>query len=713
MPVNRPHIFPLTLVLANRGAPPLIIPNIIGLPDMGPRSAAEAWPVGYGNVALAANGGVATASSGSGMSAAIDGDRLGAGGIWWADGTSAAFPDWLQVDFPTACTIDEIDVITAQDNYPSPVNPTEATTFTLYGITDFQVQYWTGSAWANVPGGSVTGNNKVWTRFGFPAITTTSVRVLVSAVPAGYDHSLIVELECWGMAGAAITEKAAITAAPSTASERWPPHSNVALSTAGTTASASSTLNSNYSPDNLINGDRKAVSWGSPGGGWADVDTTFPDWVRLDFAGARTIDEVSVFCLQDDPAHAVDPTEGLLFTLFGVTDLYVEYWDGAGWTAIPGASVSGDYHVWKRFQFSPILTTAIRVNTTASVDGRSYLVEVEAMGSDPAANEQVSVAFAVLAGETAPSTEATALAIASALNEAAPSTAAQTLGIASSLNEAAPATESVAVVVQVPAVNEAAPTTEALTLLAASTSAEAAPTTSAVGVVIATSANEAGPTTSTTPVLISTTSAETGPSTEALALTVAPGTINEAAPTTQAVAVALLLTTINEAGPTASATALTIQTTSAESGAGALALVVAIDSVVAETGPATESVDLFASIIAIEAFTGSENASITATSAISVSAAESGLPLEGFAITIIPPVAKLAQTAFTSSESVSIRLVVLIYPQDDLTSAVIPATVSTTPVVVTAPTTTPIGVSASSSVAITPQADESTIIVPR
>ena len=90
-------------------------------------------------------------------------------------------------------TIGEIDVFTKQDNYTSPSDPTPAMTFTQYGITDFDVQYWNGSGWVTVPNGSVTGNNHVWRTFSFPAVTTGRVRVLVHNALSGY--SVVTEIE--------------------------------------------------------------------------------------------------------------------------------------------------------------------------------------------------------------------------------------------------------------------------------------------------------------------------------------------------------------------------------------------------------------------------------------------------------------------------------------------------------------------------------------
>jgi hypothetical protein len=105
------------------------------------------------------------------------------------------YPDWVQIDFNGSKTISEIDVFTIQDNYSSPVEPTDAMTFSLYGITAFDVQYWNGAAWVTVPGGSVIGNNKVKSKFTFSPITTSKIRVLVNNALASY--SRIIEIESY------------------------------------------------------------------------------------------------------------------------------------------------------------------------------------------------------------------------------------------------------------------------------------------------------------------------------------------------------------------------------------------------------------------------------------------------------------------------------------------------------------------------------------
>ena len=155
------------------------------------------------NVAAAANGATATASSvyggGFGAAGAIDGDRLGTGwgsGGGWNDATRSAWPDSLEVAFNGAKRLDEIRVYTLQDGYTSPQEPTSTMTANLYGIRDFDVQYWDGENWVSVPNGEVRFNDRVRRVFAFPTVTTTKIRVVVHDGRAYF--SRIVEVEAFG-----------------------------------------------------------------------------------------------------------------------------------------------------------------------------------------------------------------------------------------------------------------------------------------------------------------------------------------------------------------------------------------------------------------------------------------------------------------------------------------------------------------------------------
>src|SRR5437899_4327622 len=158
------------------------------------------------NVALAANGGVASAQNYTqdgvypGLhfqpSYANDGVRHinpPGGDQYWRD--EHGLSSWLEIDFNGTKSINEIDVYTIAD-YPAYFSdPTPSTTFSIQGATAYDVQYWNGSAWATVPGGSVTNNNLAWKKFSFANITTAKIRVVVNAASDGVAR--LAEVEAW------------------------------------------------------------------------------------------------------------------------------------------------------------------------------------------------------------------------------------------------------------------------------------------------------------------------------------------------------------------------------------------------------------------------------------------------------------------------------------------------------------------------------------
>jgi predicted CxxxxCH...CXXCH cytochrome family protein len=632
------------------------------------------------NVALAANGGVATASSTINanypVSSINNGDRIGAKwgtGGGWNDATNNAYPDWVQITFNAQKSISEIDVFTVQDALTAAVTPTAAMIFTKYGITAFDVQYWNGTAWVTVPGGSITGNNLVWRTITLATpVTTNMIRVQVNAALGGY--SRLVEVEAYGTAAggttpttptitwanpAAITYGTALsatqlnatasvpgtflyspvagtvlaagtqtltvtftpndtvaytsasktasivvnkatptitwanpasvvigttlsttqlnatasvagsfvytpaigtvmsTAGTQTLSVTFTPNdtanyttatatasllvtsktvptitwsnpaaitygtalsttqlnatasvagtfvytpavgavlnagtqilsvtfsptdtvnyttatasvsltvnkvtpsitwatpaavsagttlsttqlnatasvagvfvytpiagtvmstagtqilsatftptdtvnyttatatvslivnaaaarTNVALSTNGGVATASSTYNASYPITAINNGDRIGATWGT-GGGWNDAtNNVYPDWAQITFNGQKTIDEIDVFTVQDALTAAVVPTASMTFTKYGVTSFVVQYWNGTAWVAVPGGTITGNTLVWRTISLAtPITTNMIRVQVNASLGGYSRLVELEAYG---------------------------------------------------------------------------------------------------------------------------------------------------------------------------------------------------------------------------------------------------------------------------------------------------------------------------------------------
>jgi hypothetical protein len=155
---------------------------------------------------------------------------------------------------------------------------------------------------------------------------------------------------------------------------------NVAASENGGSASASST-NDGYFPGAIIDGDRSGLNLTS-GGGWRDgTPGVFPDWVEIAFSGPMNIDEIDVFTQQDGWWNPQEPTETLLFFNNGITAFDVQYWNGSNWVTVPNGSVIGNNKVWRRFSFTQVTTSKIRVVVNAARAPYSTIVEVEAWGS--------------------------------------------------------------------------------------------------------------------------------------------------------------------------------------------------------------------------------------------------------------------------------------------------------------------------------------------
>ena len=171
-----------------------------------PNSSSSGGTVNTTNYALAANGGVASASSQyfNGQypaSSVINGERRGTG--WgsgtggWNDNTGLS-GEWLAVAFSGAKSLSEVDVYTLADGYPLSADPGPTDTFSAYGITAYEVQYSTnnGATWADVPGGNIVGNNLIWRKINFATISNvTNIRVLVHTFDGGY--SRIVQVEAY------------------------------------------------------------------------------------------------------------------------------------------------------------------------------------------------------------------------------------------------------------------------------------------------------------------------------------------------------------------------------------------------------------------------------------------------------------------------------------------------------------------------------------
>ncbi len=320
-------------------------------------------PINGTNVALAVNGGVASASTtnsaGFSPGSVIDNRRSGAGwgaGGGWNDATPGAFPDWIQVNFKGVKTIDHVVVYSVQDNYTNPVEPTDAMTFSLRGITDFLVQGFDGANWVTLA--TVSGNQRVKRTVTFAPYATDRIRIHITNALGTW--SRVTEVEAWSSA-------VSLTA------------SNVALAANGGVAFSSTTNSVGFVPGTVIDNKRSGAGWGA-GGGWNDATPgAFPDWIQVNFKGVKTIDRAVVYSVQDNYLAPVEPTDTMTFSLRGLTDFAVQGFDGANWVTL--ATVSGNRLVKRSVTFAPYATDRIRINITNALANWSRVTEVEAWGN--------------------------------------------------------------------------------------------------------------------------------------------------------------------------------------------------------------------------------------------------------------------------------------------------------------------------------------------
>jgi RHS repeat-associated protein len=158
---------------------------------------------------------------------------------------------------------------------------------------------------------------------------------------------------------------------------------NYALAANGATAVASSTNSSGFDAQYVIDGKRSGAQWGA-GGGWNDgTPNAWPDWVEVRFNGAKSISQVNVFSVQDNVTNPTEPTPQQTFSLYGLVDFQVQYWNGSSWQTVPNGSVVGNNLVWKQIGFTPVTTDKIRVNVTKALNSWSRITEIEALGTNP------------------------------------------------------------------------------------------------------------------------------------------------------------------------------------------------------------------------------------------------------------------------------------------------------------------------------------------
>ena len=161
--------------------------------------------------------------------------------------------------------------------------------------------------------------------------------------------------------------------------KRIPVSKNVASDEEGAKAKASSTVDWNFEPENVVNGFRFVDGWYGSSDGWNDgTPNVFPDWIEVDFARRHRINWINVFTLPDDFKDGRDRDLNEKFSQYGITDFDVQYWNGRAWVTVPGGAVRGNRNIWRMINFPAVVTDKIRVVVLNSIDGQSRITEIEA-----------------------------------------------------------------------------------------------------------------------------------------------------------------------------------------------------------------------------------------------------------------------------------------------------------------------------------------------
>jgi hypothetical protein len=149
----------------------------------------------------------------------------------------------------------------------------------------------------------------------------------------------------------------------------------------GAETAASSTYSAAYPSSAVVDGSRvTAAGWGNLTG-WNSASPTLsvatPEWVTIDWKEIRPINRIDVFSLADAITYgSVSPSD--TFTLYGLQDFLVQYWNGTGWATLE--TFVSNNKVWATSSFPITWMSKIRIYMTKSPDSYGRLVEVEAIG---------------------------------------------------------------------------------------------------------------------------------------------------------------------------------------------------------------------------------------------------------------------------------------------------------------------------------------------
>lgn len=247
---------------------------------------------------------------------------------WISDPVNTAH--WLEVALPGSFQIGSANIIAN-----TVVNSAD-----VGAISAFSLQYWTGSAWVNIPGASVAGNTLTQRQIVFTsAVTTTKVRFYTDV-------------------DGAVAVKELAVFPPKSGGGGYPIDTTIDIRSGQLPMiTASSQHDSNFRPylayDGFVADDSR----------WISSNVTTQHWLQYDFVNEREVAYAHVYTGLGSGSAIAN------FTL--------QYWDAttSAWVNIPGGTVTGNAATQNFLTFTTTISTS-KVRLVSDDDGNIRVKEM-------------------------------------------------------------------------------------------------------------------------------------------------------------------------------------------------------------------------------------------------------------------------------------------------------------------------------------------------
>ncbi|MGI8604569.1 MAG: glycosyl hydrolase [Verrucomicrobiales bacterium] len=257
-------------------------------------------------------------SAATGDPAVFATDGIVGNGNRWKSGEGG--PHWLSVTLPLVMEVGSAHLYLGRDD--------------IEAVASFSLQWWNGTAWANIPGTTVSGNTENVLNLVFPeTIRTSRVRF--------YSTENVVRMR----------EMALF---PPNGPDGYPIGIDVTLNLARKRPATATSIDADNYPKNAVDGYVDDASR------WKSADVNGPHRIEVDLELSSRLGSAHIYFGTTAPP---------------VADFTFEWWNGSTWTAIPGGVVTGNSGYARQVAFTtPISTSRVRLSIAA--DGAQRVREL-------------------------------------------------------------------------------------------------------------------------------------------------------------------------------------------------------------------------------------------------------------------------------------------------------------------------------------------------